>query len=340
MVYNPKMGPVSDIFNVQPALGFYCLYRARAGQTPPIPDCVNITRTATGHASLLTGAGIDYVSVDVTNWPTADVGGSTDVAVLRPTEVLFEEWAALRAQGIPTPSITVWPCSPSGSTTWRYLVERLYNNDTFSPLVWRMDGKKVLFVPFTPTCYDPTTVALMEANGGLNDIKVVPMWALFGDGGGPHNPFTQGVWGFFSPCVDGKGEFTTSIIGAPTPCNQYPTQVNATSEVMEVSASGGYMLSQCALPFASPGHFRGLTLARLFEKILATPPPHVFLSSFNEFIGGRQAPASPAKIAINQGLPRDPQRAAVWVDTYAAEFSRDIEPSVEGGGGGKQGAKA
>lgn len=58
---------------------------------------------------------------------------------------------------------------------------------------------------------------------------------------------------------------------------------------------------------------------------------HVFMSSFNEYIGGRQAPAYSAKIAFNMGLPRDAQRFSVWVDTYAAEFSRDLEPSVEGG---------
>ena len=32
------------------------------------------------------------------------------------------------------------------------------------------------------------------------------------------------------------------------------------------------------------------------------------------------------------GLPYDPQsRTAVFVDTYAAEFGRDMEPSVEAG---------
>jgi hypothetical protein len=91
------------------------------------------------------------------------------------------------------------------------------------------------------------------------------------------------------------------------------------------------MTSQCALPFASPGHLRGLTVARLFEKVLAVGAPHLFMSSFNEMIGGRQAPAYGAKIAINMGLPNDSQRAVVWVDSYAAEFSRDVEPTVEGG---------
>ena len=327
-----RVGPASDIYNAQPELGYYCLYRARPGQPPPLPDCPNITATATAHAALLTSLSLDYVTVDITNWPMADVGGATDTAVLRPTEVLFEEWTALRAAGTPTPAIALWPCSPHGSTTWQYLVDTLYNNATLSPLVWRIEGRMALFVPYTPSCYDPATVAAMESNGGRNDITVIPMWALFGDGGG--GPWAQGVWGFFSPCTDSHGDFTTSIVGAPTACNQFSTLRNSSSPpaVFELSASGGYMLSQCALPFASPGHLRGLTLARLFEKVLATRPPHLFLSSFNEFIGGRQAPASPARIAFNQGLPGDPQRNAVWVDTYAAEFSRDIEPSVEGGG--------
>ena len=329
-----SVGQASDIFNVMPELGFYCIYRARPGQTAPVPDCSNISATLSAHANLLSSANVDYVTVDVTNWPNTDVGGSTDISVLRPTEVLFEEWAKLRASGTQTPQITVWPCSPKGSNTWSYLLDTLYNNASYSELIWRMDGKLAMFIPFTPNCYDAATVALIESNSGLNNVVVIPMWALFGDGGG--GGWMQGVWGFFSPCTDAHGDFTTSIIGGlsdsgTSPCNQYSTLRNQSKELFELSASGGYMLSQCALPFASPGHFRGLTLARLFEKILDVSPPHVFISSFNEHIGGRQDPASRARIAFNMGLPNDPQRDVVWVDTYASEFSRDIEPTVEGG---------
>ena len=94
---------------------------------------------------------------------------------------------------------------------------------------------------------------------------------------------------------------------------------------------GGYMLSQCSLPFASPGHMRGLVMQRLFKKILEQSPENVFISSFNEHIGGRQAAVYHSNVAYNMGLPNDPQRNNVWVDTYAAEFSRDIEPTIEGG---------
>jgi len=80
------------------------------------------------------------------------------------------------------------------------------------------------------------------------------------------------------------------------------------------------MASQCSLPFASPGHMRGLTLQRLFTDVLDKQPPHLFMSSFNEFIGGRQPPVYHANTARNMGLPYDPQNSSVWVDTYGSEF--------------------
>lgn len=314
-----------------------------------MPDCANITRTASTHAAQLVEAGFDYVAVDITNWPV--VNAPTDLAVLRPTEVLFEEWLKLRQAGQKTPQIAVWPCSPDNSNTWQYLLTNLYNNATYDSLIYRdpQSNKKVVFLPDNPSCYSAAVETMIRSNGGRNDIETRRMWALFGG-----DKFASGTWGFFSPCTTTKStetalpspivqsaplpgrnssapplHFTTSMVGEEA-CNQAPT-LAADGSVVEVTASGGYMLSQCALPFASPGHMRGLTLHRLFTKVLATGAPNLFVSSFNEHIGGRQAPAYKANTAINIGLPDDPQRAQVWVDTYAAEFSRDIEPSVEGG---------
>ena len=319
-----KHGLSGDIYNAQPRLGFYCLWRS-ASPTAPLPNCSGITEVLTAHARMLVAAGFDYVALDHTNWPYTDFEGPTDIAILTPTRTLFEEWAALREAGTPTPAIAIWPCSPSGGTTWRYLLSEFYNNPRYAPLIYTQGAKKVVFVPYAgANCYSAPETLLIAANGGRNDVTVVPMWALFGP-----QAYTEGVWGFFSPCTDG-GAYTSSMVGVGA-CSQRPTLANGTSRVAEVSASGGYMLSQCALPFAAPGHLRGLTVARLFEEVLAVGAPHLFMSSFNEYIGGRQAPASGAKIAFNQGLPGDPQRSAVWVDTYASEFSRDVEPSVEGG---------
>ena len=316
----------ADIYNAQPQLGYYCLWRS-ASPTSPLPNCTNISGVAAAHAALLVSAGIDYIAIDQTNWPMVDDEGPTDIAILTPTRTLFEEWAALRAAGVATPQIAVWPCSPTNSTTWAYMLDEFYNNAAYADLVYSQAGKKVVFVPYAgANCYSASERAKIEANGGRHDVVTIPMWALFGPAA-----YAEGAWGFFSPCTAaGGGAYTSSMVGVGA-CAQHATVANGTADVVEISASGGYMLSQCALPFAAPGHLRGLTLARLFEQVLAAGAPHLFLSSFNEYIGGRQAPASAAKIAFNMGLPSDSQRAAVWVDTYASEFSRDIEPSVEGG---------
>ena len=45
---------------------------------------------------------------------------------------------------------------------------------------------------------------------------------------------------------------------------------------------------------------------------------------------GRQQSVYQSNVAYNMGLPNDPRKRIVWVDTYGAEFSRDIEPTIEG----------
>eukprot|EP00054_Salpingoeca_dolichothecata_P019430 m.120871 g.120871 ORF g.120871 m.120871 type:complete len:592 (-) comp23253_c0_seq12:81-1856(-) len=311
-----------DIWNVQPAAGFYCIYRKRANDTnPPIPDCANITQTLTYHAKILTEAGFDYIAVDITNWP--DMNPATDVAVFRPTEVLFEEWYKLRLAGIPTPKIALWPCSPNNSNTWQALIDTIYSNKSYEDLLYTQNGKPVMFLPDNSHCYSPTEEAKILAYANVTTIK---MWALFGE-----QSFESGTWGFFSPCVASYNpfQFTTSMVDTPA-CNQ-SISLNPQGGDWEISASGSYMLTQTSLPFASPGHMRGLTLHRLFQKVLTIGAPNLFMSSFNEFIGGRQPAAEHSNIAFNMGLPTDPQRGAVWVDTYASDFSRDVEPTVEGG---------
>jgi len=56
-------------------------------------------------------AGFDYVALDITNWPQTGPFGpehfpSTDMTIMRPFEVLLEEWMALRAKGLGQTSLT------------------------------------------------------------------------------------------------------------------------------------------------------------------------------------------------------------------------------------------
>ena len=115
-------------------VGFYCLYRPGPGEnvTKDTPVCPNITGIARQHAVWLTEAGFDYIAADITNWPvTGWINQSTTVpnnemTILRPLQVLAEEWLALRAEGIPTPSIVAWPradCSPTSTPQARCLLQ-------------------------------------------------------------------------------------------------------------------------------------------------------------------------------------------------------------------------
>lgn len=327
-VYAP-LGGGGDIYAATPAeLGFYCMYRARPGEVGWVPDCTNITQTATRHAKMLTDAGFDYITVDVTNWGVADDHAMIDI--LRPIEVLAEEWLKLRQKGIRTPNITVWPrVDPNADGThtesWQWLFDNLYNLPKYEGLIQKQEGKKLIFLPskVTPAYGNASLVAEIESNGGRNDVIVRSMMAFLSP-----DAFEKGTWSFFPMCLTDKNISTVSMVGESS-CNQRKTMV--TNDTYEISASGSYMISQGSLPFGSPGHFRGLTVQRTFEKILNEQPPHIFMSSFNEWIGGRQASAYGANTAINIGLPNDPGKKIVWVETYAAEFSRDMEPSVEGG---------
>jgi len=340
-----------QIYGAQPqAHGFYCLYTARPTDPLPAParDCANATGVARALAATLVAAGVDWITLDATNWPifdnsTYDVNSKTargsllvDATLIRPIEVLLDAWASMRAEGLPTPRFAVWPCAPSPAVVpaaramWRYMLDALYNDARYSELVLRdADGKMVFFMSPKPgakgaQCFGNDTLALIEANSGRHDVAVTLMWAQIGAGA-----FGAGEWGFFSPCTDG-GVSTSSVVDAPA-CAQHVTSATPGGAIVEVTASTGYMLSASGLPYAAPGHLRGLTLARQFEAVLAARAPALLLSSFNEHTGGRATLPGGPRIAFNMGLPRDSQRDLVWVDSYAAEFTRNLEPTVEGG---------
>lgn len=131
-VYRPVAPNVSDIYNVEPQLGFYCLYRPRQGEQPLADTCANISGTARAHADMLVGAGFDYVAADLTNWPGFST--VTDVAVTRPLEVLADEWATLRRAGVSTPRIAAWPSANCGAatcsgntSTWQWVLNHVYS---------------------------------------------------------------------------------------------------------------------------------------------------------------------------------------------------------------------
>ena len=156
---NPDLLEDGFYYHYIPQTGPVCLYRKRPNETEGyFPDCANITHTAMVHAKQLVEAGIHFVIVDATNptsagsmTPPKCVGRSCegDVLQLRPTEVLFEEWHALRAAGVATPDIAVWQHLDDVGTEINIMVERLLLNPKFAELALtdQATGKKVIFTP-------------------------------------------------------------------------------------------------------------------------------------------------------------------------------------------------
>lgn len=272
-----------SIYNVEPAeLGFYCLFKKAAKPSSSsssssdidektnekpyfrhseIADCKDTERIAERHAKLLTDAGFDYIVLGITNWP--QVNEVSDVAILRPFEVLIDHWIDLRANGIATPQIVPWIVAHVSSysdghmTMWNWFLQYAYNNSTRSSLLWKKNNneKFAFFVRDDDKWYNETVNKMIASNGGRDNIEVIPMWAFQSE-----QRYRSGSWGFFSPCQtvstkDGKLHMTTSIVGEGD-CNQRATLDPKTKEITEISASGAYMLAQCSLPWASPGKLR------------------------------------------------------------------------------------
>lgn len=326
-----------------PASGPYCLYRARANETGLLPDCENIPETAARHAGMLTDAGVDFIALDATNLCTPS--NEIDEIQTRPMEVVFEEFAALRAKGTPTPAISAWWRLVTGCTL-HTAVLALYNNPLYDALVTRnKDGRKVFFTPASP---DPAIVALVESNGGRNDIVVIQMWANFAK-----SEYSQGVWTFMSPCVDAPTDtYTTSVVSVArgaTGCGQRTTTNSAAGSSATVAAS--YQINYGSVPFSGAGQYEGLTLKRQFGTLFdaaarswrdvsagavpAAPafPDNLLLSTFNEAVAQPQInPWLTSAFSFSMGF-RDaaPVQRPLFVDSFGASLKRDLEPSVESG---------
>ena len=338
-----RAAAASFFYQAQPQAGYYCIYRARPGEAGVGPDCPGIPATLARHAAELSSAGVDYVTVDGTN--LGSFSPFADWIQLRPGEVVFEEWAALRSRGLPTPAIAAWQTVPAGADLHlRWLA--LYNNATLAPLV-HVDagtGKKVFFVP---PGGDAAIVAAIEANGGRNDVIVQQIWA-------ENSLEAQGQWSFFAPCTDGAagGGYTTSVVGAgrgATGCGQRFSNASgplARIAGAQVAISPSYQLGYGSLPWQGANKYGGLTFKRQFATVIAAAmdswaagapaslPAHLYLSSYNEWTAQPQANPFPGAFTHSVGLGADAQGGDLWVDSFGSSLSRDIEASSDADAGG------
>jgi hypothetical protein len=326
-VLPPAYAGLGGSFNYQatPQGGPYCFYRHRPGEeTPPYPDCPDITTHARRHATLLVEAGIDYVVMDATNLHVLD--GFSDAIQLRPFEVLAEEWSALRRAGVRTPDLAIWQSVPTGANLQERFLD-VYNHPDHDRLVPRdpRTGKKVFFYVDPPDhgrFPDPALLASIASNGGRDDVVTVPMWAYY-DHVGPMIG-QRGVWQFMSPCLT-DGEYSTNLDDGP--CDQPWTPASVVGSVVTVSPA--YQLYFASTPFGTTGKRGGLTLRKQFERALSVQPDWLFISSWNEQVA---QPYDQGHGIRSMGLEEDPSAGTLgFVDTYGVEYSRDMEPTEQDG---------
>ena len=340
---------VGFFYQHHPARGFYCIYKRRlpgalnytaahegtylAGLN--VADCPNVEATLADHAQQLTSAGVDHVVTDMSNFANFDA--AADALSLRPLEVLTQTWRSLRDQGIATPDIAAWvripdvgESVPDGAMALRVLA--LYNAQIAQPLLLRdrRTGKRVLFY-FDTSTVDPKILQVLQSNGGANDILTVP---LSYDGADSH-------WNITAACQQG-------VQLSDAPCSQTVSQPGPLGTEVPVSPSyqshaftaQGEQIGYAGLPFGATGIYNGVTLRKQFLTALAEQPNYVLLASWNQHVAQPVSVAAatftlpPPGSLQSLGLETDASAANLsFFDDYGAEFSRDLEPTVENGDG-------
>jgi hypothetical protein len=337
-------GPGS-IFQDRPLLGIYCLYKKRANESAGLmPDCPETSSVLRTHAALMHAVGIEFVAPDSTN-TDADprwLPGESDFTVLRPLELMADEWAAMRAEGLATPQLSIF-ARVSGGPLWRWFLDGLYNNETLlsADLILRSNAssgggfsKKVFFAAAQPASpdrpgWDKATVDEIAENGGRDDVVVPLMW---------QSPNATSKWeesgflSYVSPCVSNGSYSTDAPWVTDAPCDHRKTHTSPIGAVWTASA---------AVPAGSVpllGHkLHGLHLKKQFWDVLADPNATDFLfsPSWNEFVANAvnlTVLGTNPFFAMLGARRDDVSRASLFVDSFAAEHSRTLEPSVSDGG--------
>lgn len=317
--YGVEGQAVALYWMAKPKLGYYCIYRARPNETGAVPDCKNVTATLTAHASQLVAAGIDHIVVDATNLVDNDPGGG-DLLQRRPIEVLFEEWQKLHVQGKKTPQIAVWNAIPAGAIQWQsYLA--LYQKPEYDGLILhdKKTKKKVFFAVDSQDSRAPAPANVAAFENAGNEVQ--RMWTIASTNASIDR------WAFMSYC-QANGKDTTSIIGAGA-CNQPYTPKSTLGSVVAVAPS--FQTGYGSLPHGSAGKLGGTTFRRQWATAFGVMPDWIFVSGWNEFVAQPQPNPFGDPFAKSVGLERDPEGQKLFVDTFGAEFGRDIEPTEEYG---------
>ena len=307
---NPAGQPVYDISKIllgqgswgpvpefhwwgQPAAGYYCL--------------ANNDSVLRQHALLLRNAGIEFIYVDSSNWPYTDNRDNLDsaTAVQAPFNALLREWSLIPN----APKVVPWAPLTADGDMLQYLLRRMAD---YSNLKFYYEGKPLaLVVENDTTAVDPAKFAALSAAYTLRK-----MWAFY-----PQNPTDH--WSFMQACGPG---FRASQ--GTEACHQNYAERNGGIE--EIPIIGAYQDTYISDKTTAAPRFHGRTFAKQFETLTSHPgAPIALIYGWNEWIAQRfclNAAGAATSDSTQCLTDQFPDHSRVFVDEYAGEYNKDIEP--------------
>jgi hypothetical protein len=307
------------------------------------------------HAIQLKNAGIDYIYIDITNWPKAYKSRSALTnefkdKIHEPIKVILQTYKELEAQGIATPKIVPWigaTTAVKGSpvdytySVVRWVKEYFYPNSkgyTFK----RIGSKKPLILVKVANVPEPNSntprYAWKRVSNAISNIKnifdVKPMWGYVNSLSSiTTNGLNRGhIWSFLEECKTNNKKVVANCLQRKT-ANQ-------------ISISPAYQYDHMLNP-RSKSKRLGRTLYQQYIQSFNSQIKYLSITGWNEWIAKRlcfgnkrwgNAPAVleyddfqahdrirclPNKEFINKGGRNYP----LFVDNLNYNFSRDIEPN-------------
>jgi len=248
------------------------------------------------HMQMLTDAGVDVLLLDVTNALTYDSVRDSLLAVM-------DEMNAL---GQRTPTLAFLANSSSAST-----VEHLYQT-FYKPGKGRAHWAKWLGKPLLLAPSDGLSAEVT----GFFTIRHSWAWtkgqAWFGDGR------DKWPWLDHSPQTPGWHDSPAT-----------PEQITVTTAEHPITPIGRSFHAGSQPPADQCRSAEGLYFAEQWQRALEVAPPFVMITGWNEWIAQRFIDP---KGDMSMGGVKLKPGGTFFVDTFSAEFSRDIEP-MKGGFG-------
>ena len=274
------------------------------------------------HASLLTDAGIDGIVIDYSNYCVGGVHNESAYSRAALTNLL-NTFAKIRAEGGNTPGVVLlltWDASVNG-TALQHFYKDFYSKPEYSQLWFRWEGKPLV---------------LGQSAYVSDELK--DFWTY------------RRPWPFYTP-VDGPDEWPwlSNYPQSPGYTDANPAEIVAVSVAQNWSesldfmsatdADGNYIAHGRSYTYGgdnklldnpvSPayGSEHGANLQQQFDRAIELDPSVLFITGWNEWIAARFLNI-PGWVRCSS----DPVPAGGgFCDVFSTEFSRDIEPTRQGG---------